>query len=69
MNIRMLMIAAVGLASLTGCTSTFTGVQRQPDNSLYLTQTKAGPLFVAGSTWHCVPQSETSMRCSRVGVP
>jgi hypothetical protein len=62
-------LAAFALVALTGCVSTFTGIERQPDNSYYLTQVKQGPFFVAGSAFKCVPLSEAVMRCQRVAVP
>lgn len=69
MVFRTLPLAVLALAALAGCNSTFTNIQRLPDNTYYLTQVKQGPFFIAGSAWRCVPTSETTMRCARVAVP
>ena len=70
MTLRILTaLTLVFAASTTGCNSMFTSIQKQPDNSYFLTQVKQGPFFVAGSGWKCVPVSELVMKCSRVGVP
>jgi hypothetical protein len=69
MKLGALLLLALPLLTSTGCASTFTSIERQPDNSYYLTQVKQGPFFVAGSAWKCMPRSETSLVCRRVGVP
>jgi len=57
------------VTATSGCVSAFTSIQKQEDGSYFLTQTKSGPFFVAGSSWKCVPAGETVMQCHRVAVP
>jgi hypothetical protein len=70
MTFRIFALVAITLATLTGCATSFTSIEKQPDNSYYLTMMKRGPGFVAGSTWKCLAApGDGAMKCSRVGVP
>lgn len=68
---RPRILAAVALVALasTGCSSVYTGIQREQDGSYYVTRTKQGFFSAHGTLYRCQLVNPQSMRCVEIDTP
>ena len=60
---------AVAIATLSGCSSFYSGIQRETDGSYYLTRTKQGPFSTHGTLYRCQVLTPQSLRCIEIDTP
>ena len=66
-------LAAFTLLSLvvvgTGCSTTYSSIQKNGDNSYTLTRTKAGFFRTYGTVYRCQPRPDQSLGCEEIDSP
>ncbi len=69
MRPRILVALVVLVATATGCSSVYTGIQREADGSYYVTRTKQGFFSTHGTLYRCQVVNPQSMRCVEIDTP
>jgi hypothetical protein len=64
-----LTFVAASLASLAGCASTYSNIEKTGDNTYLITRTKQGFFKTDGSLFQCTAAGETKLNCKEVGTP
>ena len=66
--IRLALVTA-SLATLGGCASTYTNIEKTGESSYLVTRTKQGFFVTSGTLLQCQPQGDTKLACKEVGNP